>query len=78
MLVVIIAADRRVLRKGIAAMNDFLYFCPSCKTIYEIVRHHVRPPAEPICEGCEQELPLADDGDWLTYRRTRPRYERVE
>ena len=25
--------------------------------IYEVVRHHVRPPAEPICEGCQQDLP---------------------
>jgi hypothetical protein len=60
------------------AMNDFLYFCPTCKAIYEIDRHHIRPPAEPICEGCQQQLPVADDGDWLTYRRTRPRLERVE
>ena len=24
------------------------FFCPTCKMIYEVVRHHVRPPAEPI------------------------------
>jgi hypothetical protein len=35
-------------------MNDFLYFYLTCKTIYEIVRHRVRPPAEPVCEGCQQ------------------------
>jgi predicted SprT family Zn-dependent metalloprotease len=60
------------------AMNDFLYFCPTCKAIYEIDRHHIRPPAEPICEGCQQQLPVADDGDWLTYRRTRPRFEQAQ
>ena len=59
-------------------MKDVLYFCPICKTVYEIVRHHIRPPAEPVCEGCQQELPIADDGDWLTYQRTRPLLERVE
>jgi hypothetical protein len=56
-------------------MNDFLYFCPTCKTIYEIVRHRVRPPAEPVCEGCQQDLPLAEDGEWLTYRRTGARFD---
>jgi hypothetical protein len=35
-------------------MNDFLYFCPTCKMIYEILRHRVRPPAEPVCEGCNR------------------------
>jgi len=54
------------------AMNDFLYFCPTCKAIYEIDRHHIRPPAEPVCECCQQELPVADDGDWLTYRANPP------
>jgi hypothetical protein len=63
----------RSRERGIVAMDDFLYFCPTCKTIYEIVSHHIRPPAEPVCEGCQQELPIADDGEWLTYRRTRPR-----
>ena len=58
-------------------MNDFLYFCPTCKTIYEVVRHHVRPPTEPICERCQRDLPIAEEGDWLTYRRTRPRFERT-
>jgi hypothetical protein len=42
--------------------------CPICHTIYEIVRHHVRPPAEPVCETCQQVLPVADGNDWLTYR----------
>ena len=28
-------------------MTDLLYPCPKCKTIYEIVRHHVRPAVEP-------------------------------
>jgi hypothetical protein len=60
-----------------AAMSDFLCFCATCKTVYEIVRHRVRPPAEPVCEVCQQDLPLADDGDWLTYRRTLPRFERT-
>jgi hypothetical protein len=50
-------------------MNDFLYFCPTCKTIHEIVRHRVRPPAEPVCNVCEQDFPVAEDGDWLTYQQ---------
>jgi hypothetical protein len=57
-------------------MNDFLYFCPTCKAIYEIVHHRVRPPMEPVCDGCRQDLPIADDnGDWLTYRRMGRRFE---
>ena len=60
-----------------AIMNDFLYFCPTCKMIYEILRHRVRPPAEPVCEGCQQDLPVAEDGEWLTYRRTGPRFDRA-
>jgi hypothetical protein len=59
-------------------MNDFLYFCPTCKTIYEIVRHRIQPAAEPICWRCQQDLPIADEGDWLTYRQMRPRFERTE
>jgi hypothetical protein len=59
-------------------MNDFLYFCPTCRTIYEIVRHRIRPPAEPICWRCRQDLPIADEGDWLTYQQMRPRFERIE
>ena len=55
-------------------MNDFLYFCPTCKMIYEILRHRVRPPAEPVCEGCQQ---VAEDGEWLTYRRTGNRFDRA-
>jgi hypothetical protein len=59
-------------------MNDFLYFCPTCKAIYEIVRHRVRPPLEPVCDGCQEDLPIADDnGDWLTYRRMGRRFERA-
>jgi len=56
-------------------VNDFLYFCPTCKTIYEIVRHRVRPPVEPVCEGCQQDFPVAEDGEWLTYQRTGPRFD---
>jgi hypothetical protein len=56
-------------------MNDLLCFCPTCKTIYEIDRHHIRPPTEPVCEECDQDLPVADDGEWLTYRRTGPRFD---
>ena len=59
------AVDRRPCS---SPMNDFLSFCPTCKVIYEVVRHHVRPPAEPICEGCQQDLPIADDSDLLTER----------
>ena len=44
-------------------MNDFLYFRPTCKTIYEIVRNRVLPPAEPVCERCQQDLPVAEDGE---------------
>jgi len=58
-------------------MKVFLYFCPTCKTIYEIVRHRVRPAAEPVCDGCQQELPVADDGDWITYQRVRSRPDRA-
>jgi hypothetical protein len=42
--------------------------CPACKTVYEVVRHHVRPPADPVCETCRQTLPIADGNDWLTYQ----------
>jgi hypothetical protein len=56
-------------------MNDFLYFCPTCTTIYEVVRHRVRPPTEPVCDGCQQDLPVADDGGTgsiaLSARRSR-------
>ena len=58
-------------------MNDFLYFCPTCKTIYEIVRHRIRPPSEPVCEACQEYLPVADDGEWLIYRRTGSRFDRA-
>ncbi len=56
---------------GVRASSDteVLYACPSCKTIYESVRHHLRPAVEPRCEICQQALPLADEDDWLTYRR---------
>jgi hypothetical protein len=47
--------------------------CPICQTVYEIVRHHVRPPAEPVCETCQQVLPVADGDDGLTYRVIRSR-----
>jgi hypothetical protein len=60
-----------------AAIDDLLYSCPACKTVYEIVRHRVRPPAEPVCAACQRDLPVADDSDWLTYRRTLPRFERT-
>lgn len=29
------------------------------------------------CERCQQDLPVADEGDWLIYRRTHPRFERT-
>jgi hypothetical protein len=58
-------------------MSDLLCFCPTCKTVYEIVRHRVRPPAEPVCEVCQQDLSVADDGKWLTYRRALFRFERT-
>jgi predicted Zn finger-like uncharacterized protein len=47
--------------------------CPSCKTVYEVVRHHVRPPGDPVCETCQQILPVADGNDWLTYQIIRSR-----
>jgi transposase-like protein len=49
-------------------MNDLPYLCPTCKTIYEIIRHRVRPAADPVCETCQQDFPVAENGDWLTYR----------
>jgi hypothetical protein len=39
-----------------------------------------RPPPRSTagrCERCQQDLPVADEGDWLTYRRTHPRFERT-
>ena len=48
---------------------DVLCACPTCKVLYQLVRHHLRPPAEPLCESCHQLLPVADEDDWLTYRR---------
>ena len=56
-----------------AAETAALDACPICHTIYEVVRHHVRPPAEPVCETCQQALPVADGNDWLTYRLIRSR-----
>jgi hypothetical protein len=56
-----------------AATTAPLDACPICHTVYEIVRHHVRPPADPVCETCQQTLPIADGNDWLTYRIIRPR-----
>ena len=47
--------------------------CPTCKTVYEVVRQHVRPPADPVCETCQQALPVADGDDWLTYQVIRSR-----
>jgi hypothetical protein len=55
-------------------MNDYLIFCPACKTVYEIERHHVRPLDEPVCETCQQPLPVADGNDWLTYRIIRSQF----
>jgi hypothetical protein len=57
-----------------ATMTDLLYPCPKCKTIYEIARHHVRPAVEPLCEVCQEALPVADGDDWLTYRRVSPKF----
>ena len=51
--------------------------CRTCKTVYEVVRHHVRPPADPVCETCQQTLPVADGNDWLTYRVIRSRFSHV-
>ena len=51
-----------------ASATDILYACPTCKGIYQIVRHHLPPPTEPRCEICRQALPLADEADWLTYQ----------
>jgi len=49
--------------------------CPTCQTVYEVVRQHVRPPADPVCETCQQALPVADGNDWLTYQliRSKPK-----
>jgi hypothetical protein len=59
-------------------MNDYLIFCcPTCKTVYEIEPHHVRPPAEPVCETCQRALPVADGNDWLTYRIIRSQFVHV-
>ena len=52
---------------------NLLYACPKCKMVYEIERHHVRPPAEPHCEPCQQPLPVADGDAWLTYTSVRCR-----
>jgi hypothetical protein len=60
-----------------AGMNDLPYLCPTCKTIYEIVRHRVRPTADPVCEACQQDFPVAENGDWVTYRLTPPRFKRT-
>jgi predicted Zn finger-like uncharacterized protein len=49
------------------AATASLDVCPTCKTVYEVVRHHIRPPADPVCETCQQTLPVADGNDWLTY-----------
>lgn len=54
------------------ADSDILYACPICKTIYEMSCHHVRPPVEPRCEVCQDNLPIAEGDDWLTYRRAQP------
>jgi hypothetical protein len=50
------------------AASISLDVCPTCKTVYEVVRHHVRPPSDPVCERCRQTLPIADGSDWLTYQ----------
>ena len=55
------------------AATAYLDVCPICKAVYEVVRHHVRPPADPVCEACQQTLPVADGEDWLTYRVIRSR-----
>jgi hypothetical protein len=60
-----------------AGMNDLPYLCPTCKTIYEVIRHRVRPTADPVCEACQQDFPVAENGDWLTYRLTPPRVKRT-
>ena len=51
------------------ADTGVLYPCSACRTIYKVVHHHVRPPADPHCEVCQEALPMADGDDWLTYQR---------
>ena len=55
-----------------------LYTYRNCKTIYEVVPQHVGPPAEPVCETCQEAFPVADGGDWLTYRIIRSGIEQTE
>ena len=31
-------------------VTEVLYCCAICKTIFEIVRNHIRPPSEPLCD----------------------------
>jgi hypothetical protein len=59
------------------AATASLDVCPTCKTVYEVIRHHVRPPADPVCETCQQTLPVADGNDWLTYRVIRSGFGHV-
>jgi hypothetical protein len=59
-------------------MNDFLYFCPSRKTIYEIVRHRVRPLTARFAGGAGKTFRLLTKANWLNYRQMRPRFERTE
>jgi hypothetical protein len=55
------------------ATTATLDVCPICKTVYEVVRNHVRLPADPVCETCQRTLPVADGDDWLTYQLIRSR-----
>jgi hypothetical protein len=52
-------------------LSDIVCSCPTCKTIFEIVRNHIRPPGEPLCDVCQHPLPLAEGSEWLTYRLVR-------
>jgi hypothetical protein len=52
-------------------VTEVLYYCAICKTIFEIVRNHIRPPSEPLCDVCQHPLPLAEGDDWLSYRLVR-------
>lgn len=61
-----------------APLTELLFFCPICETIHEVIRHHVRPVAEPRCDVCNHDLPAADGDDWLTYSRARLRSEDSE
>ena len=66
------ARPRRIGANDMAGeVTEVLYYCAICKTIFEIVRNHIRPPSEPLCDVCQHPLPLAEGDDWLSYRLVR-------